>query len=138
MPSGTILLQEPITATGARVAVYARITEDEPTASLQEQVCAAQILCHAKGWQVSKIATEIATGSLSDRPALLDLLFTAEADWDILVAAERERLASEGLEFLQGCLAATRKRLVFADSLLADADAIKRMSIETISSEVAQ
>src|SRR5260221_12073991 len=74
--TGTIIVQEPPASGSApqRVAVYARVFSHEHQATLDRQAERLVAYCAAKGYQVSRVVQEIASGVNDARPKLLALL----------------------------------------------------------------
>src|SRR5713101_6161246 len=71
--TGTIIVQEPPVGGSApqRVAVYARVSSHEHQADLDRQAERLVAYCTAKGYQVSRVVQEIASGVTDARPKLL-------------------------------------------------------------------
>src|SRR5258707_9547568 len=76
--TGTIIVHDPKTAAAAaapqRVAIYARVSSHEHQANVDRQAERLVSYCAAKGYQVSKVVKEMASGVNDSRPQLLALL----------------------------------------------------------------
>ena len=102
-PTGTIIVQE-----GERprqvqkVAIYARVSSAEHRANLERQVERLVQYCEARGYQVTQIVKEIASGVNDSRPKLLSLL--KDTSVTLLVVEHRDRLTRFGFHYLETLL----------------------------------
>lgn len=103
-PTGTIIVQEPKapTAQAQRVAIYARVSSHEHQANLDRQSERLLSYCAAKGYQVSKVVKEIASGVNDSRPKLLTLL--EDQTITLLVVEHKDRLTRFGFRYLDTLL----------------------------------
>ena len=103
-PTGTIIVQMPkAEATQAqRVAIYARVSSHEHQANLDRQAERLLSYCAAKGYQVSKIVKEIASGVNDSRPKLLALL--EDQAISLIVVEHQDRLTRFGFRYLETLL----------------------------------
>jgi putative resolvase len=99
-PTGTIIVQEPKAemAQAQRVAIYARVSSHEHQANLDRQAERLLSYCAAKGYQVSKVVKEIASGVNDSRPKLLALL--EDQAITLIVVEHRDRLTRFGFRSL--------------------------------------
>ena len=77
LPSGTIVVTEGEERQESRteqIAIYARVSSHEHKANLERQAERLADYCAAKGYQVSKVVKEIASGVNDNRPKFLALL----------------------------------------------------------------
>jgi putative resolvase len=100
--------QDPKTAAAAaaaapqRVAIYARVSSHEPQANLDRQAERLVSYCAAKGYQVSKVVKEIASGVNDSRPKLLALL--EDQAITLIVVDHKDRLTRFGFRYLDTLL----------------------------------
>jgi predicted site-specific integrase-resolvase len=102
--TGTIIVQEPKAALSAsqRVAIYARVSSHEHAANLDRQAERLAAYCAAKGYQVSRVVKEIASGVNDSRPKLLALL--EDQAITLLVVEHKDRLTRFGFRYLDTLL----------------------------------
>src|SRR5258706_8174485 len=102
--TGTIIVHDPKTAAAApqRVAIYARVSSHEHQANLDWQAERLVAYCAAKGYQVSKIVKEIASGVNDSRPKLLALL--EDQAITLIVVEHKDRLTRFGFRYLDTLL----------------------------------
>ena len=103
-PTGTIIVQEPKaeTAQAQRVAIYARVSSHEHQANLDRQAERLLSYCAAKGYRVSKVVKEIASGVNDSRPKLLALL--EDQAVTLIVVEHKDRLTRFGYRYLDTLL----------------------------------
>jgi putative resolvase len=103
-PTGTIIVQEPAAqaARAQRVAIYARVSSHEHQANLDRQAERLLSYCAAKGYQVSKVVKEIASGVNDSRPKLLGLL--EDQAMTLIVVEHKDRLTRFGFRYLETLL----------------------------------
>lgn len=105
-PSGTIIVTEgdkPVSAP-EKVAIYARVSSQEHKENLERQAQRLQDYCAAKGYQVSSLVKEIASGVNDSRPKLLGLL--RDSSITRVVVEHRDRLTRFGYHYLETLLEA--------------------------------
>ena len=129
--TGTIIVQDPKTAAAARqrVAIYARVSSLEHQANLDRQAERLVSYCAAKGYQVSKVVKEIASGVNDSRPKLLALL--EDQAITLIVVEHKDRLTRFGFRYLDTLLRGQSRALEVVheagnetEDLLADLTAI--------------
>lgn len=98
--TGTIIVQDPKAAPTAprRIAIYARVSSHEHQANLDRQADRLVSYCAAKGYQVSKVVKEIASGVNDSRPKLLALL--EDQAITLIVVEHKDRLTRFGFRYL--------------------------------------
>jgi putative resolvase len=102
-PSGTIIVQEDLPPTPKqKVAIYARVSEASHKANLERQAERLVQYCEARGYQVSQVVKEIASGVNDSRPKLLSLL--KETSITCIVVEHRDRLTRFGFHSLETLL----------------------------------
>jgi len=85
-----------------RVAIYARVSSHEHEANLDQQAERLLSYCAAKGYQVSKVVKEIASGVNDSRPKLLALL--EDQSITLIVVEHKDRLTRFGFRSLETLL----------------------------------
>jgi predicted site-specific integrase-resolvase len=86
----------------ARVAIYARVSSHEHQANLDRQAERLVSYCADKGYQVSRVIKEIASGVNDSRPKLLALL--EDQAITLIVVEHRDRLTRFGFRYLDTLL----------------------------------
>lgn len=94
--------QTPKDTKPARVAIYARVSSPEQQATLEQQAERLLSYCAAKGYQVSKVVKEIASGVNDSRPKLLALL--EDQAITLIVVEHPDRLTRFGFRYLETLL----------------------------------
>jgi putative resolvase len=126
MDTGTILLktEEVRQAKAGQVALYARVSSADQKADLARQIERLQTYAVAKGYQVSKQVSEIASGLNDNRPKLMKLLLNPAIG--IIVVEHKDRLTRFGFNYIAQLLEAQGKgvEVIFpsdtANELVAD------------------
>lgn len=85
-----------------RVAIYARVSAAENRANLESQTERLVASCAAKGYQVSKIVKEVASGVHDSRPKFLALL--EDQGITLIVVEHQDRLTRFGFRSLDTLL----------------------------------
>jgi putative resolvase len=103
-PSGTIIVEaetKPHTRED-RVAIYARVSSAEHRENLERQVERLVQYCTVRGYQVTLIVKEIASGVNDSRPKLLGLL--KDQQTTRIVVEHKDRLTRFGFRYLETLL----------------------------------
>lgn len=110
-PSGTIIVTELDEKTNSpqKVVVYARVSSNEMRENLDRQADRLVEYCTAKGWQVSQVVKEIASGLNDGRPKLEKVL--ADTSITAIVVEHRDRLTRFGYHYIETLLAAQGRRI---------------------------
>lgn len=106
LPSGTIVVTEGEKRQERRseqIAIYARVSSHEHKANLERQTERLADYCAAKGYQVSKVLKEIASGVTDNRPQFLALL--ADQRITRIVVEQKDRATRFGFRYLETLLA---------------------------------
>jgi predicted site-specific integrase-resolvase len=101
-PSGTIIVTEGEKPVSEKGALYARVSSQEHKENLERQAQRLQDYCAAKGYQVSSLVKEIASGVNDSRPKLLALL--KDKSITRIVVEHRDRLTRFGYRYLETLL----------------------------------
>jgi putative resolvase len=109
--TGIIIVREkadekPVTG---RIALYARVSSLGQKEDLERQIQRLKDYAAAKGYQVSKVATEIASGLNDQRPKLATLL--ADTSIGTIVVENRDRLTRFGSHYIETLLEAQGRHL---------------------------
>jgi predicted site-specific integrase-resolvase len=81
------------------VALYARVSSADQKADLQRQIQRLKEYASARGYQVSKIVSETASGLNDSRPKFLKLL--TDASIGVIVVEHRDRATRFGLAYIE-------------------------------------
>ena len=116
-PSGMVVVRDPPmerTGTG-RIALYARVSSADQKSDLERQVQRLRDYAAARGYQVAKEVTEIASGLNESRPKCLKLL--ADPTIDTIIGEHRDRSTRFGWTYLTTLMEAQGRRMeaVFPD-----------------------
>jgi predicted site-specific integrase-resolvase len=103
-PTGTIIVTEGETPTPhyEKVAIYARVSSTEHRENLERQAERLSQYCEARGYQVSQVVKEIASGVNDSRPKLLSLL--KDTSITCIVVEHKDRLTRFGFHYLETLL----------------------------------
>ena len=110
-PSGTIVVREPVlpAPSAGRIALYARVSSADQKAELERQVQRLRDYAAAKGYQIAKEVSEIASGLNEQRPKLAKLL--TDPTIGTVVIEHRDRLTRFGFEYIRQLLEAHGRQL---------------------------
>src|SRR5215469_4321691 len=103
-PSGTIVVEMETQSQPKeeRVVIYARISSPEHKENLEGQVERLLQYCTVRGYQVTQVVKEIASGLNDNRPKLLALLKDRQATR--IVVEHKDRLTRFGFHYLETLL----------------------------------
>jgi putative resolvase len=112
--TGTVIVREPVD-TPAGIALYARVSSADQKEDLARQLERLQTYAIAKGYTVSRIVTEAASGLNDSRPKLTALL--RDASIGVIVVEHRDRLTRFGFNYIATLLEIQGRRIevVFPD-----------------------
>lgn len=108
LPTRTIIVRDPITASSSDVALSARVSSLDQKDDLTRQMARLKDYAAAKGYQVSRIIQEIGSGLNDQRPKLLKL-FT-DSSIGIIVVEHRDRCTRFGFAYIQHLLTLQGRR----------------------------
>ncbi|OLB54237.1 MAG: resolvase [Ktedonobacter sp. 13_2_20CM_2_56_8] len=110
MDTGTIIVREPATsAEQLQVALYARISSADQKEDLERQMQRLKDYAASKGYQVTKMVSEQASGLNDRRPKLMKLL--TDASVGIVVIEHRDRLTRFGFNYIEQLMQMQGRRL---------------------------
>jgi putative resolvase len=112
-PSGTWLVDEPVSEASGRVVAYCRVWSADQKPDLDRQVARVVQGATGLGLPVAEVVTEVGSGLNGRRRRLHGLLSDPQAA--VIVVEHRDRLARFGVEHLEAVLAASGRRLVVLD-----------------------
>ena len=103
-PSGTIIVETEakLQPKEEQVVIYARVSSPEHRENLERQVERLTHYCTMRGYQVSSVVKEIASGVNDSRPKLLALLKNQQASR--IVVEHKDRLTRFGFRYLETLL----------------------------------
>jgi len=108
LETGTVIVRDPVVASKG-VALYARVSSPGQKEDLERQIQRLKDYAAAKGYQVSKEVTEIASGLNEKRPKLEKLL--ADTSIGTIVVENRDRLTRFGSHYIETLLEAQGRHL---------------------------
>ena len=110
MDTGTIIVREPATsAEQLQVALYARVSSADQKEDLERQMQRLKDYAASKGYQVTKLVRELASGLNDRRPKLMKLL--TDASVGIEVIEHRDRLTRFGFNYIEQLMQMQGRRL---------------------------
>jgi putative resolvase len=110
MDTGTIIVREPATsAEQVQVALSARISSAEQKEDLERQMQRLKDYAASKGYQVTKMVSELASGLNDRRPKLMKVL--TDASVGIVVIEHRDRLTRFGFNYIEQLMQMQGRRL---------------------------
>jgi len=110
MDTGTIIVREPATsAEQLQVALYARVSSADQKEDLERQMQRLKDYAASKGYQVTKMVSELASGLNDRRPKLMKLL--TDASVGIVVIEHRDRLTRFGFNYIEQLMQMQGRRL---------------------------
>jgi putative resolvase len=109
LDTGTIIVREPQSLTATGVALYARVSSADQKEDLERQMQRLKAYAAARGYQVSKTVSELASGLNDSRPKFLKLL--TDASIGVIVVEHRDRATRFGLNYIEQLLQMQGRRL---------------------------
>lgn len=126
LPTGTILVHPPVTATEDGVALYARVSSADQKADLDRQVARLAEFAATKNWRVIAVIKEIGSGFNGHRRGLMRLLRNPAVK--TLVVEHRDRLMRFGFEYVEAALAAQGRTVLVIDPVEITDDLVRDMT----------
>jgi putative resolvase len=108
MDTGTIMV-ETVSERPSGIALYARVSSADQKADLARQLERLQTYAVARGYQITKQVSEIASGLNDNRPKLMKLLLDPHIG--IIVVGHKDRLTRFGFNYIAQLLEAQGKRV---------------------------
>lgn len=110
-PTGMIIVRDPHTekpVTG-RIALYARVSSADQRGDLERQIQRLRDYAAARGYQVTKEVTEIASGMNDSRPKFLKLL--ADPSIGTIIVEHRDRGTRFGWNYIATLMEVQQRRI---------------------------
>lgn len=116
-PTGMVIVRDPQTekpVTG-RIALYARVSSADQRSDLERQIQRLRDYAAARGYQVAKEVTEIASGMNDSRPKFLKLL--ADPSIGTIIVEHRDRGTRFGWNYITTLMEVQQRRIeaIFPD-----------------------
>ena len=130
LPTGTILVEAPMTAAGRTVA-YCRVSSAQQRDELERQAGRVAQACGTRGIALDATVTDVGSGLHGHRVKLRKLL--ADPTVTRIVVEHRDRLARFGVEYLEAALSASGRGLIVLNTNEVTDDLVRDM-IEVLTS----
>jgi putative resolvase len=110
LDTGTVIVREPgASEPSANVALYARVSSADQKEDLERQMQRLKDYAAAKGYHVTKMINELASGLNDSRPKFLKLL--TDASIGVIVVEHRDRATRFGLSYIEQLMQMQGRRL---------------------------
>jgi putative resolvase len=110
LDTGTVIVREPLASEApANVALYARVSSADQKEDLERQMQRLKDYAASRGYQVTKIVSELASGLNDRRPKFLKLL--TDASIGVIVVEHRDRATRFGLTYIEQLMQMQGRRL---------------------------
>ncbi|WP_149403531.1 IS607 family transposase [Dictyobacter sp. Uno17] len=110
LDTGTIIVREPAQAQEALgVALYARVSSADQKEDLERQMQRLKDYAASRGYHVTKMVSEIASGLNDSRPKLMKIL--TDVSIGRIVVEHRDRLTRFGFHYIEQLLALQGRKL---------------------------
>jgi len=120
--SGTIIVDDTVIeiATETKVALYARVSSHDQKDDLVRQLDRLRNYATGRGYQVSQIVTEMASGLNDSRPKLTRLLL--DTTINVIIVEHKERLTRFGFNYIETLLQTQGRKIevIFPDEVQDD------------------
>ena len=110
LDTGTVIVREPLASEApTNVALYARVSSADQQEDLERQMQRLKDYAASRGYQVTKIVSELASGLNERRPKFLKLL--TDASIGVIVVEHRDRATRFGLTYIEQLMQMQGRRL---------------------------
>ncbi len=110
LDTGTVIIREPVsTEAPTNVALYARVSSADQKEDLERQMQRLKDYTASRGYQVTKMVSELASGLNESRPKFLKLL--TDASIGVIVVEHRDRATRFGLTYIEQLMQMQGRRL---------------------------
>ncbi len=110
LDTGTVIVREPLASeVPTNVALYARVSSADQKEDLERQMQRLKDYAASRGYQVTKIVSELASGLSDSRPKFLKLL--TDASIGVIVVEQRDRATRFGLTYIEQLMQMQGRRL---------------------------
>jgi len=113
LPTGTIIVHPPVTASEGGAALYARVSSADRKSDLDRQIARLSAFAAAKQLRVVEVVKEAGTGLNGHRRAMLRILRNPAVS--TIVVEHRDRLMRFGSEYVDAALSAQGRKLLVMD-----------------------
>lgn len=125
LETGTILVyeNEPLDKKVTKTILYARVSSNDQKEDLQRQVERLKLFAAAKGYEVSDIITEIASGMNQNRAKINKIL--SDNTVDVIVVEHKDRLTRFGFELIESSLSSCGRKIHVMNETEEDMDIVQ-------------
>ncbi len=111
LDTGTVIVRDdtPLPEAATGIALYARVSTAGQKADLERQVERLKTYAASKGYQVSKVTQEIASGMNDNRPKLLKIL--TDKSIGVIVVEHQDRLTRFGANYIEQLMQMQGRRI---------------------------
>ena len=110
LDTGTVIVREPLASEApTNVALYARVSSAEQQEDLERQLQRLKDYAASRGYQVTTIVSELASGLNESRPKFLTLL--TDVSIGVIVVEHRDRITGFGLTYIEQLMQMQGRRL---------------------------
>jgi len=110
LPTGTVIVHPPASATEGGVALYARVSSNDQKHDLDRQIARLSEFAAKKQLRVVDVVKETGSGLNGNRRAMLRILRNPEIS--TVIVEHRDRLMRFGFEYVEASLAAQGRSLL--------------------------
>ncbi len=110
LDTGTIIVREPGSSQAPpNVALYARVSSADQKEDLERQVQRLKDYAASRGYQVTKVVSELASGLNDTRPKFIKLL--TDPSIGVIVVEHRDRATRFGLNYIEQLMQMQERRI---------------------------
>lgn len=110
LETGTIIVRDPVaTEASANVALYARVSSNDQKEDLERQVQRLKDYSASRGYQVTKVVSELASGLNDTRPKFIKLL--TDPRIGVIVVEHRDRATRFGFHYIEQLMQMQGRRI---------------------------
>ena len=110
LETGTIIVRDPVpTETSPNVALYARVSSNDQKEDLERQVQRLKDYAASRGYQVTKVVSELASGLNESRPQFTKLL--TDPTIGVIVVEHRDRATRFGFNYIDQLMQMQGRRI---------------------------
>lgn len=113
LPTGTVIVHPPLTASEGGAALYARVSSDEEKSDMDRQIARLSEFAASKQLRVVEVVREVGPGLNGHRRAMLRILRNPAVS--TIVVEHRDRLMRFGIEYVDAALSAQGRKLLVID-----------------------
>jgi len=108
LATGIIIIEEKSEVKNLEYCIYCRVSSNDQKRDLVRQQKRLEDFCSVKGWVISKIYSEIASGLNDNRPRLTGVLLS---DYNIVVE-HRDRLTRFGFNYIRNLMDGQGRKVI--------------------------